>query len=256
MLRLPFLFLPLCLGLAIAAEETPAGIAAGTQGSAPASVHPDPAPAMDPVTAAPDLSVGTALWAFRLGWLRLPVAQKTELTVKDQGSWTAYDEQTGDVDEHWRVDASLMRLWRHEPVSFAVTMGPTYGELQASNDLGAVRHRFFGLGAEALMVVRPDQMLSLEAGVGVHAAYAMGDMLVQRNGGPVQRLTSDYGFAYDVAIRLRPVYRPVPWCEAFLTLDYTLFLEERLAYAQDGLDVLEVDTMRGPGFGLGLGMRF
>ena len=192
----------------------------------------------------------------RLGWLQFPLSQSTDLTVEDQGVVSSYSEQHGTFDRHWRIEPQVVQRWTGSAVGIGLAYGPTYGELQATNRLGTVRHRFFGLGVEPHMVINPGQIMSLELGVSLNSAYAQGEMLLSRNGQPAVRAESKYGVAYDSTLRVRPVWNPKPWLELSIQVSYTMFMEERLRYKQGDVAVLEVDSIHGPGVGGTLGFWF
>ena len=208
--------------------------------------------ALSTLAAAADATSG-----LRLSYATLPKEAETEMTIKnDLGKTIGSNTQTGDLESNWRVTASWIAVGATDPFGFGIGWGPYYGQVSAKNTLGTVTHRQIGLTVEPMVVWDPIPQLSVEASVSGSFAFAQGELLMQSTGGEVTTEKSKLGMAYDATLHLRPVWHPTKNIDLFAEVTYTPVMQERFNYKPSGLEVVEVDSYNGAGFGVGGGVRF
>lgn len=194
---------------------------------------------------------------FRFTFSSLPKDGSTDLTIKDNlGNTVGSTSQQGSLDGNWRITGQWVTVGVANPVGLGIAWGPYYGRITASNPLGTVTHQHLGMTLEPMAVWNPIRQLGLEGSVSGSFGYAQGEMLLRQTGSETSTEKSRLGMAYDVTLHLRPVWHPTDKIELFGDLTYTPVFQERFNYKPSGLEVVEVNSYNGAGFGIGGSVHF
>ena len=191
---------------------------------------------------------------IRLLYERMPTAITTDVKISTP-SGESSTSGSSDLDSHMRVGIQMRALGDTQPFAMGMGWGLAFGQLRVPNPLGSIDHKYFELQLEPMISYAPIEQFSVEGGLGVGLGLTRGEMLV-RKGDTTTSESSKFGFVYDAAIKVRPVYRPAKHLELFGQLSYTLLMHERLMYTLGDSNVSEVNSYRGLALGGGIGYVF